>query len=160
MGISEKLGYVRGLADGLGVKDATPEGRLLLAVIDLLGDMTQSMVEMGMMVQDLEESVEDLITDVYDDDDDDDDDDESHIRFFPGSHSGEDVEDEDGEGDPSCVNCGAPVAITREVLLEGRVTCPECGQQMMLDIQDGHGSCGCGGCGHSHGHDDKDDGQE
>lgn len=157
MGISEKLGYVRGLADGLGVKDNTPEGRLMLAIIDLLGDMAGAMVEMGQVVQDLEENVDDLISDVYDDEDDDEED-ESHIRFFPGAHDGHE-DDADDEGDPRCISCGAPIAITREVLEEGRVTCPACGQQMTLDIQDGDHECGCGGCGcgHSHEHGEEED---
>ena len=39
MTVSEKVAYLKGLADGLGVKDSTNEGKLMLAVIDVLEAM-------------------------------------------------------------------------------------------------------------------------
>ena len=155
MGIAEKLGYVRGLADGLDIKDTTPEGKVLLALVDLVGEMAENFMEVGLLVRDLEESVDDLISDVYDEENSGGD---SRIRIFPGA-SGffEQDDDEDGgdeeetDGDPRCISCGHPVEITAEILREGFVKCPKCGQQMALEIQGGDCECGGGhgGCGHS-----------
>ena len=39
MTVSEKVAYLKGLADGLGIKDSTNEGKLMLAVIDVLEAM-------------------------------------------------------------------------------------------------------------------------
>ena len=157
MGIAEKLGYVRGLADGLDIKDTTPEGRLLLAIVDLLGEMAEQVLEVGLRVHDIEEGVDDLITDVYGDETDDG---ESRIRMFPGglndfTNDDDDDDDEDGGhteegGDPRCVSCGCPIGITPENLRTGSVTCPSCNQQMTLEIEGEDGPCGCGGCGHPH----------
>ena len=36
MTVSEKVAYLKGLAEGLGIKDSTNEGKLMLAVIDVL----------------------------------------------------------------------------------------------------------------------------
>ncbi|MCL2030702.1 MAG: hypothetical protein FWG93_04080 [Oscillospiraceae bacterium] len=154
MGISEKMGYVRGLADGLDIRETTPEGRLLLAIVDLLGEMAGSVLETGLRVHDLEESVDDLITDVYGEEPDGD----SRIRMFPGALNGFAGSDNDedgaedsgggGDGDPRCVACGNPVGISAEHLRTGAVTCLACGQQMTLEVEDGS-PCGGGCCGHS-----------
>ncbi len=40
MDICEKIAYIKGLAEGLSIDDNTKEGKILNAIIDLLGDIT------------------------------------------------------------------------------------------------------------------------
>ena len=40
MDICEKIAYIKGLAEGLSLDETTKEGKILSAVIDLLGDIT------------------------------------------------------------------------------------------------------------------------
>ena len=40
MDICEKIAYIKGLAEGLNLDETTKEGKILAAVIDLLGDIT------------------------------------------------------------------------------------------------------------------------
>ena len=40
MDICEKVAYIKGLAEGLALDDSTKEGKVLAAIIDVLGDIT------------------------------------------------------------------------------------------------------------------------
>ena len=45
MDICEKVAYIKGLAEGLELDASTKEGKILEAVIDLLGDITEEICE-------------------------------------------------------------------------------------------------------------------
>lgn len=78
MNISEKVAYIKGLAEGLSLDDSTKEGKLLAAVIDVLEDIAveiddieENAADMAAQIDAVDEdlaSVEELI---YDDDEDD-----------------------------------------------------------------------------------------
>ena len=78
MTISEKLAYIKGLRDGLGLDTTKPEGKLIDAILDLLNDVSTAISDLddqALAVSDeldeMEESIDLLETVVYDDDDDD-----------------------------------------------------------------------------------------
>ena len=127
MTITEKVAYLKGLADGLDLdKDPSKEGKLISKIIDILEDI-------GLAVEDLEEEVEaideeleaisedladveDMIFEDYDDEDDDDDEDECF--------------------EVTCPNCDEPLIIDDEVLAEGVIQCPNCEEKFSLDLSD------------------------
>ena len=45
MDICEKIAYIKGLAEGLSLDETTKEGKILSAVIDLLGDITEEICD-------------------------------------------------------------------------------------------------------------------
>ena len=45
MDICEKIAYIKGLAEGLSLDETTKEGKILVAIIDLLGDITDEICE-------------------------------------------------------------------------------------------------------------------
>ena len=45
MDICEKVAYIKGLAEGLALDDSTKEGKVLAAIIDVLGDITNEICE-------------------------------------------------------------------------------------------------------------------
>ena len=45
MDICEKIAYIKGLAEGLGLDETTKEGKVLTAMIDLLGDITEEICD-------------------------------------------------------------------------------------------------------------------
>ena len=45
MDICEKIAYIKGLAEGLGLNETTKEGKVLTAIIDLLGDITEEICD-------------------------------------------------------------------------------------------------------------------
>ena len=78
MTLTEKLAYIKGLAEGLGVDGATKEGKVLLALVDLLDDVTTAVSELE---SDMDQAYEELdaidedLTDIEDflwEDDEDD----------------------------------------------------------------------------------------
>ena len=146
MTISEKVAYLKGLAEGLNIDtEKSKEGKLISVMIGILE-------EIGMSIEDLEESAEalgeeiDAISDdlsdvekvVYDDEDEDDD------ECGCGC-------DDDDFSEVECTNCGETLMIDESVLEEGVIQCPGCKQKFALDLSDECGceddDCGCGcGC--------------
>ena len=57
MTLTEKLAYIKGLAEGLGVDGTTKEGKVLLALVDLLDDVTTAVSELE---SDMDQAYEEL----------------------------------------------------------------------------------------------------
>ena len=98
MTISEKSAYLKGLMDGLKLSTETDEGKMIAAIVDLLGDLTRKVTdiedtpiaisdELDEIEEDLD-AIEDFIMDYEDDedyedyDDEDDFDDEEYEEGF------------------------------------------------------------------------------
>lgn len=123
MTITEKVAYLKGLVEGLGVDTETKEGRIIKAVVEVLDDMalTVSDVEDGLselseQVDAIDEDLEDIENDFYGDEDYD--------------------EDECDEGcyEVTCSNCGKKVYLDDEILADGEMTCPNCGEKLEFDF--------------------------
>ena len=93
MEISEKVAYLKGLAEGLALDTESKEGKLIAAIIDVLDDMSEKFV-------DLEDD-----DDEYDEDEDDD---EEYFETTCPVCEEEIVFDEDTleSGEIRCPNCG------------------------------------------------------
>ena len=46
MTISEKAAYIKGLADGTEIDNSTKEGKLILALIDVIGEMAEAIADL------------------------------------------------------------------------------------------------------------------
>ena len=85
MEISEKVAYLKGLAEGLALDTESKEGKLIAAIIDVLDDMSEKFVDLEDELCDVEDgldAVSDDLSDVEETlyfalDDDEDEDDES-----------------------------------------------------------------------------------
>ena len=150
MTISEKSAYLKGLMDGLKLDTESNEGKMIAAIVDLLGDMSKRMVdiedttiaisdELDEIEEDLD-AIEDYILDVEDDFDDEDDSDEL-------DWDDEDFEDEDSEegfefGDEETTiyevecACGEIIDFDEEVLEKGSIVCPNCGETLEFSLED------------------------
>ena len=145
MTISEKAAYLRGLMDGLKLDTDKPEGQMISAIVELLGDVTTTLAnvqETTIAISDeLDEIEEDLdaIEDYILDEDEDDDEDWDEDDF--------DDEDEDldegfdfGDEDTTiyevkCV-CGNVIAFDEETLEEGSIVCDKCGETLEFTFED------------------------
>ena len=82
MSLTEKLAYIQGLCEGLALDDTTKEGKVLLAIVDLLDDLTDTVVQLDNDVDQIFDEIDAIdedLTDVedallYDDEDEEDDD--------------------------------------------------------------------------------------
>lgn len=144
MTVTEKVAYLKGLVEGLGVDEGTKEGRIIKAIVDVLDDMalTVSDLEDGMseiseQVDAIDEDLEDIEKDFYGDEDDEDDD--------------EDDEDTDYY-EVTCPKCGEKVFLDDDLLSDGEMNCPKCGEKLEFDF-----GCDCDDC---KGGDDEDEDEE
>lgn len=126
MTLSEKVSYIKGLAEGLELGDSK-EDKLIKAMIDVLEEVADNMtdveddiIELGEQVDEIDEdlaAVEDI---VYDDDDDYDD---------------EDEDDEEEFYEVTCPNCNKTICLDEDTLLEGGIDCPNCGEALEFDAE-------------------------
>ena len=136
MTISEKVAYLKGLADGLELdKEKSKESKLITKIIDVLEDLGFAVedleVEMEAVTDGLESMAEDLSdveTMVFDDFDVDDED-----ESCGGCCS---MLDDDDFFEIACPSCGEDIVIDESVLDIGEVTCPNCGDKFSMDLVD------------------------
>lgn len=150
MTISEKSAYLKGLMDGLKLDTETNEGRMIAAIVDLLGDMTKKVVdiedttiaisdELDEIEEDLD-AIEDYILDEEDDEDDD-------YVDEDGWDDDEDDEEDDGEegfdfGDEETTvyevqcACGNIIDFDEDVLESGSIVCDKCGETLEFSFDD------------------------
>ena len=152
MTVTEKVSYLKGLAEGLGIDENEKNGKVIKAIIDVLDDLAFTVAdledgfdELIEQVDAIDEDLGSLEDDFYEDEDEDD----------------YDYEDDDEELDDeelyevTCPSCGDTIFVTEDMLDEGSVNCPNCGELLEFDFDDecdcGDDDCGCG-CGHDHDH--------
>lgn len=135
MTITEKVAYLKGLAEGLAIDtEKSKEGKLLHAMLDVLEDIGLSIEDLEATTDELSEEVDAISDDLADVEDDLYGDEEDYDESFP-------VE---------CPNCGELLEIDAEALDEGVIQCPSCEQKFALDLFD-EDECDCDDCcGHDH----------
>ena len=158
MTISEKSAYLKGLMDGLKLNTESDEGKMIAAIVDLLGDVTKKVVdiedttiaisdELDEIEEDLD-AIEDYILDEEDDYDEDEDEDDD---FWPDDEDEEDEEDEEDDemgdegfdfGDEETTvyevqcACGNIIDFDEEVLESGSIVCDKCGETLEFSFED------------------------
>lgn len=138
MTLSEKAAYVQGLADGLELDENTKEGKLIAALIDIVGEMTDAINELEDNVDTLNDYIEEIDEDlgaveeiVYNDCDCDCDD-------------YDDYDDYD-ECDGNCDDCDLDCALADEDYFE--IECPSCGETVCFDGSIDPEELACPACG-------------
>lgn len=127
MTISEKVAYLKGLAEGLNLDtEKSKEGKLISVMIGILE-------EVGLSIEDLEENALALgeEIDVLSDDLAD-----VEAEVFGEEEDDEDGEDEDDYFEVECPNCEEPLIIDDEALAAGEIQCPNCQTRFSLDLSD------------------------
>ena len=138
MTISEKISYIKGLAEGLALDDSTKEGRILTAIIDLLDDMVdeidtidEACAEIGVQLDAVDEDLSYLEDDFYADDEDYDDEDDDYY--------------DDDVYEVECPNCNDIIYLDESMLEEEEMACPNCGTRLEFEFEcDCEGDCDCG----------------
>ena len=145
MTISEKSAYLKGLMDGLKLSTETDEGKMIAAIVDLLGDMAKRITdieettiaisdELDEIEEDLD-AIEDFIMDYEDDEDYDDYEDEDDFDDED-YEEGFDFGDEDSTIYEVECACGEIINFDEEVLEKGSMTCPNCGETLEFSFDD------------------------
>ena len=144
MTISEKSAYLKGLMDGLSLNTETDEGKMISSIVDLLGDMAKRITdieettiaisdELDEIEEDLD-AIEDFILDEEEDYEDED--------FEDEWDEDEDIEEGFDFGDEETTiyevecACGEIIDFDEEVLEQGSMTCPNCGELLEFSVED------------------------
>ena len=152
MTISEKSAYLKGLMEGLKLSTETDEGKMIAAIVDLLGDVTKRVtdieettiaisdeldeieedldaIEDFIMAEDDEDDYEDYDDDDFDWDDEEDEEDED-------SEEGFDFGDEETTVYEVQCACGEVIDFDEETLEKGSIVCPNCGETLEFSLDD------------------------
>ena len=113
MEISEKVAYLKGLAEGLALDTDTKEGKLIAAIIDVLDDMAEKFVDLEDELCDVEEAL-------YEMDDEDE----------------EDYDDDESYFETTCPVCEEEIVFDEDTLESGEIRCPNCGEKLEFDLSD------------------------
>ena len=146
MTISEKSAYLKGLMDGLKLSTETDEGKMIAAIVDLLGDLTKKVTdiedttiaisdELDEIEEDLD-AIEDYIMDEEDDYDEYDDEDEEDWDDEDFDEEGFDFGDEDTTIYEVQCACGNIINFDEETLEAGSIICPDCGETLEFTFED------------------------
>ena len=146
MTISEKSAYLKGLMDGLSLNTESNEGKMIAAIVDLLGDLTKKVTdiedttiaisdELDEIEEDLD-AIEDFIMDEDDEWDDEEDEDDSWDGWDEDDEEGFDFGDEDSTIYEVECACGEIINFDEETLEEGSIICPNCGETLEFTFED------------------------
>ena len=129
MTITEKVAYIRGLAEGMKLDDSKEEIKLINAIIDVLDDIALSVADLEdevatveEIIDEIDEDLEDLEETVYDD----------FGCEGCGEYDDDDYADELFE--VTCPQCEETITIDSQVVEEGSMECPNCGAELEFDI--------------------------
>ena len=145
MTISEKSAYLKGLMDGLSLNTESDEGKMISAIVDLLGDMAKRITDIEettiAISDELDEIEEDLdaIEDFIMDEDDDLEDWEDYEDEWDEDEDfeeGFDFGDEDSTIYEVECACGEIINFDEETLEQGSMICPNCGETLEFSLDD------------------------
>ena len=126
MSVTERVAYLKGLAEGLDIDSDSKEGRLLSAIIDVLDDMAYELSDVTKAVEEMEDQIDMIDEDldgleeyVYDDDECDDEECDCDELY-----------------EAVCPSCGESIYLDEDMLKEGSIDCPSCGEHLEFDADD------------------------
>lgn len=152
---TERVSYIRGLAEGLELDENKKEVKVLNAIIDLLDDMALSLSEMEDNMNDMADQIDavdedlgSLEDDFYDDDEDEDEEEDGDEEDSVDDDDEAGDEDDDAECyyEVTCPNCHETVCLSEGILKNGQMDCPNCGETLEFDLDDVKDESACESC--------------
>ena len=133
MTVSEKVAYIKGLAEGLNLDDSTKEGKIIAAIVDVLVDIASDLEDaqdacamLCEQIDAVDEDLADLEEFIYEEDDDED--------FCDGCSC-----EDDELYEVECPNCHDIIYIDDKMLEDEGITCPNCGTDLEFELEDEDG---------------------
>ena len=129
--LTDRVAFLRGLAEGMQLDDSKPESKLLLKMLDLLDEMAKdnddlhkALDELNEYMESIDEDLADLEADLYDDENED--------------LAKKETDDEfEGMIEYECPHCGAKIEIDPdEVDFDEDSLCPKCGKDLFPELPD------------------------
>ncbi|MCL2564147.1 MAG: hypothetical protein FWE08_08980 [Oscillospiraceae bacterium] len=155
MSIAKRVTYLKGLAEGLNLGHDTKEEKILQVMIEILEDISAELEEladdvtaldddMSVLIEDLESLEEDL---EYMFSEEDDEEDEpgccpAQSAPLPSAPAASGNGRKNGNGHKQqfyavkCPTCQSEITIDDDVLKQGVIDCPNCGERLELDTEE------------------------
>ena len=145
MTINEKSAYLKGLMDGMKLATESDEGKMIAAIVDLLGDITKKVTdieattiaisdELDEIEEDLDAIEDYILEDEEDEEDDDFDWEEDEDEEY--DEEGFDFGDEDTTIYEVECACGNIINFDEETLEAGSIICDNCGETLEFTFDD------------------------
>lgn len=137
--LSEKVAYLKGLAEGMEIDSTKNEGKMLLKIIDVLDEIAATVEELDEEVLDntermeeVEDCLDDVCEAVYgdecdecdgccDDDFEDDFDDDEDMDFY----------------EVECPSCKEKVYFDEDMINDEVLICPNCNEKIEIEFEEG-----------------------
>ena len=147
MTLSEKSAYLKGLMEGMKLSTETDEGKMIAAIVELLGDVTKTLGDVQETtiaisdeldeIEDDLDAIEDFIMSMDEDDFDDEEFEDDDEDFdFEDLEEGFDFGDEETTIYEVTCACGEVIAFDEETLEEGSIICENCGETLEFSFDD------------------------
>ncbi len=127
MKTTEKVAYLKGLAEGLGIDDQTKEGKVIAAIIDALDDLAHDIESLDDELDEVAEVIG-TISDEMDDIEDE--------VFGEDECDCEDCCDDEDMYEVTCPSCNNSITVDYDVISSGEIVCPNCGEKLEFDLSD------------------------
>lgn len=127
--LTDRISFLQGLAEGMKLNQEKDSHRLILGILEVLGEvgeafeaLAESHGELSDYVESIDEDLADLEADLYDDEDEELAEDEINGVF-------------DDMIEYECPHCGAKIEIDPdEVDFDEDALCPECGKELFPEL--------------------------
>ena len=126
MEISEKVAYLKGLAEGLALDSDTKEGKLIAAIIDVLDEMSIRFEDIDDNLVDLEDGLDAVSDDLS----------EVEETLYEMDDDDEELDDDAEYFETTCPVCQEEIVFDEDTLDSGEIRCPNCGEKLEFDLSD------------------------
>ena len=126
MEISEKVAYLKGLAEGLALDTETKEGKLIAAIIDVLDEMSIRFEDIDDNLVDLEDGLDAVSDDLS----------EVEEALYEIDDDDEELDDDAEYLETTCPVCQEEIVFDEDTLDSGEIRCPNCGEKLEFDLSD------------------------
>ncbi len=132
--LKSQVAYLNGLANGLNITEDSKEGKLLLKIIDVLGQLSEAVEELQDDFDDIMEYAEAIDNDLTDLEED------YYEEFDEEDFDEEDLDTEDGSYfNVECPDCQEVICLDEDLLDEDdtlEILCPKC--EKVVFVNDDH----------------------
>ena len=126
MEISEKVAYLKGLAEGLALDTETKEGKLIAAIIDVLDEMSIRFEDIDDNLVDLEDGLDAVSDDLS----------EVEETLYEMDDDDEELDADAEYFETTCPVCQEEIVFDEDTLDSGEIRCPNCGEKLEFDLSD------------------------
>ncbi len=126
MDLNARAAYIRGLMKGMEFDAASPNGKVIAAMMELLDEMAAAVTEHDGALDELADEVaaigedlDDVAADLYGEDYDD----------------AADAPEDEAMYEVTCPNCNTVTAVDEQTLLREQLVCPKCGAAFDIELE-------------------------